>query len=167
MTFLPEGFTVPLGLDAAEFRLRPITARDVVRDYDAVMTNRMHLWSLFGAGWRWPPADLTLEQDRIDLAWHEKQAQRRRSFNYAIVEPVEGRLLGCFYIDPPGKRGFDAEAYYWVRRDGVPPGLEDEIATAVRGWLKEAWPVSQVAFPGRDIPWAEWEALPPVDGSEA
>jgi len=167
MTFLPEGFTVPTGLDAEEFRLRPITVRDVVRDYNAVMANRKHLWSLFGAGWRWPPADLTLEQDRIDLAWHQKEAQSRRSFDYAILTPDEGRQLGCFYIDPPRKRGFDAEAYYWVRRDGVPPDLEDAVDTAVRGWLKQSWPFPHVAFPGRDIPWAEWETLPPIEGDEA
>lgn len=162
MTFLPEGFVVPSGLDSAEFRLRPITAHDAVEDHEAVMANRMHLWSLFGAGWRWPPADLTLEQDRIDLAWHEEQARLRRSFNYAIVEPGEGRLLGCFYIDPPAKCGFDAQAYHWVRRDGVPPGLEDDVDASVRAWLKEAWPFPRVAFPGRDIPWPEWDALPPI-----
>jgi hypothetical protein len=43
-----------------------------------VMTSREHLWDQFGQPWGWPSEDLTLEQDLIDLASHQKEAQRRR-----------------------------------------------------------------------------------------
>ena len=46
------------------------------------MTSREQLWEQFGQGWGWPSEDLTLEQDLIDLAWHQKEAQRRSSFTY-------------------------------------------------------------------------------------
>ena len=160
MSFLPHDFSVPDGAKTDRFRLRPITVHDVVKDYAAVMTNRDHLWSLFGHCWGWPPEDLTLEQDLIDLAWHQKEAQLRRAFNYAVMATDETRLLGCVYIDPPAKKGYDAEVYLWLRRDGVDAICEDSLLLVVKRWLAETWPFSKVAFPGRDIPWPEWEALP-------
>jgi hypothetical protein len=42
------------------------------------MTSREHLWDQFRQPWGWPSEDLTLEQDLIDLASHQKEAQRRR-----------------------------------------------------------------------------------------
>jgi hypothetical protein len=48
MGFVPQDFEVPTSLETGAIRLRPITVHDVVRDYNAVMTNREHLWSLLG-----------------------------------------------------------------------------------------------------------------------
>lgn len=150
MAFLPEGFSVPSLLETEGFRVRPITIHDVVKDYEAVMTNREYLWGLFGESWGWPQEDLTLEQDLIDLGWHQKEAQLRLSFNYAVMSLDERRLLGCVYIDPPEDAGFDAEVSYWARRDG--PELEEELGRVVRRWVSEEWPFKRVAFPGRDEP---------------
>ncbi|CAA9455607.1 MAG: hypothetical protein AVDCRST_MAG01-01-5147, partial [uncultured Rubrobacteraceae bacterium] len=91
------------------------------------MANREHLWSLFGEAWGWPTEDLTLEQDLIDLGWHQKEFQMRSSFDYAVMSPDEKRLLGCVYVDPPEKAGYDAEVHYWARRDGPEQGLEEEL----------------------------------------
>lgn len=156
MAFLPGGFEVPRLLETGAFRIRPITIHDVVKDYEAVMTNREHLWGLFGGAWGWPAEDLTLEQDLIDLGWHQKEFQMRSSFDYAVMSPDESRLLGCVYVDPPEKEGFDAEVCFWVRRDGVEDGLERDLERAVRAWIAEAWPFEKVAYPGRDISWEGW-----------
>jgi hypothetical protein len=149
-------FPTPAGFETPAFRVRPITIHDVVRDYDAVMTSRERLWALFGEAWGWPAADLTLEQDMIDLAWHQKEADLRRSFNFAVVSPDETRLLGCVYVDPPTKQGYDAELFWWARDEP----LEEEVGRAAREWLEREWPFERVATPGRDIPWPEYEALP-------
>lgn len=77
MSFLPEGFEVPELLETVSFRIRTLTIHDVVKDYKAVMTNRKHLWELFGDAWGWPPEDLPLEQELIDLGWHQKEFQLR------------------------------------------------------------------------------------------
>jgi hypothetical protein len=159
-TFLPRGFTPPAGLEHDQFRLRPITIHDVVKDYDAVMSSREHLWSLFGECWGWPPASLTLEEDLIDLAWHQKEADLRKSFNFAVLSPDERRLLGCVYVDPPTKQGYDAEVFWWARQDELASGLEEELGAAARGWVEREWPFERVAFPGRDQPWDEYDALP-------
>ena len=78
MGFLPKEFEVPVLLETSRLRIRPITIHDLVKDYDAVMSSRDHLWAMFGEQWGWPPADLTLEQDLIDLGWHQKEFQRIR-----------------------------------------------------------------------------------------
>jgi hypothetical protein len=30
----------------------------------------------------------------------------------------------------------------------------------VRAWLPTAWPSDNVVYPGRDLPWEAWDALP-------
>ena len=159
--FIPSGVELPAGLEHERFRLRPITIHDTVRDFDAVMSSREHLWSLFGEAWGWPPADLTLEQDLIDLAWHQKEAELRESFNFAVMSPDESRLLGCVYVDPPTKQGYDAEVFWWCRPDE--PGLEDDVGAAARAWVEAEWPFERVAYPGRVDPWDEYDALPDIE----
>ena len=159
MSFLPDDFEVPKLLETEAFRIRPLTIHDVVKDYDAVMTNREHLWDLFGASWGWPPEDLTLEQDLIDLGWHQKESQIRSSFVYAAMSPDERRMLGCIYVDPSEKEGFDAEVYFWARVDASDTDLENDLSEVVRGWISSEWPFEKVAYPGRDMTWEEYDAL--------
>lgn len=59
-------------------------------------------------------------------------------------------------MDPPQKEGFDAEVYFWTRQEGP----EKELEAVVRRWISEVWPFASVAYPGRDIPWTEWEVRP-------
>lgn len=161
MTFLPEDFAAPEGLESERFHLRHITIHDVVKDYEAVMSSQEHLWWMFGDAWGWPPADLTLEEDLIDLAWHQKEAQLGRAFNYAVMSPDETRLLGCVYVDPPEKQGhYDAEVCFWVREDELDTGLEGELEVAVRTWIPSSWPFRKVVYPGRDISWEDLDSLP-------
>ena len=39
-------------------------------------------------------------------------------------------------------------------------GLDDKLFSAVKIWLSEEWWFTTVAFPGRQLSWQEWEALP-------
>jgi hypothetical protein len=158
VAFLPPGFEVPERLETERCRLRPITIHDAVKDYDAVMTSVEHLRRLFGDGWGWPPADLTLEDDLIELGWHQVEFRRRSSFDYAVMSLDESRLLGCVYVDPPTRAGWDAEVFYWARQTELASGLEEHLGATVRRWIAEAWPFERVAYPGRDVAWADWLA---------
>src|SRR5690348_7102885 len=114
-SLVPQGFAVPLQLEHEQFILRPLRISDVVKDYDAVMTSIAHLQGVFGPGSKqWPTHDLTFEQDMIDLGWHHKEFQRRSSFAYTVMKPDETICLGCTYIYPSSRQGYDAEAYAWV-----------------------------------------------------
>src|SRR5712675_3758616 len=113
-SFVPENFQVPEKLETDTFRIRTLTVNDVVKDYDAVMTSVEHLKTVWpGSGW---PEGLTFEQDLIDLGWHQKEFQMRKSFAYTVVTPSESLVLGCVYIDPTRKRGYDAVVYLWARQ---------------------------------------------------
>jgi hypothetical protein len=153
MAWLPREFAIPAPPATAEFLLTPLRVDHVVLDYEAVMSSRERLWSLFGPGWGWPRADLSLMQDLIDLGWHQKEFQLRRSFNWAVLTPDEKTLLGCCYLDPTERDGVDAEAFYWVRTDRIAGGLEERVGDLFRAWLASAWPLRRVAYPGRDHPW--------------
>ena len=157
LPFVPRDFAVPERLDTAEFRLRMLTIRDVVQDYDAVTSSATHLRSIWPDG-TWPEG-LTLEQNLIDLGWHQKEFQRRSSFAYTVVTPDESRVVGCVYLYPTRKRGFDAEVYLWALQSELATGLEQRLHSVVRDWIARDWPLRAVAFPGRDIGWDAWRAL--------
>ena len=154
--FVPKDFVVPQVLETDEFRLRTLTVNDVVKDYDAVMTSVDHCQTVWGGKW---PQGLTLEQNLIDLGWHQKESQTRRSFTYTVVQPSEARVLGCVYILPTRKPGHDAEVYLWARQSELAAGLEDRLYAAVQGWLASKWPFKSAAFPGRSVSWANWRAV--------
>ena len=156
--FVPADFKVPEKLETKEFRLRMLTVHDVVKDYDAVMTSVQHLKTIWPDG-TWPEG-LTLEQNLIDLGWHQKEFQRRRSFAYTVVTPSELRVTGCVYINPTSKRGYDAVVFLWARESELKGGLEERLYSAVRKWMENDWPFQKVAYPGRDISWDVWRSLP-------
>lgn len=156
MSFVPAEFELPESLETGRFRLRMLTVNDVVKDFDAVSTSIAHLQEVWRTRW---PDGLTLEQNLVDLGWHQKEFQRRSSFAYTVVAPDESRVLGCVYIYPSRKRRFEAEVYLWVRQSELESGLDTELEQSVRAWLDRDWPFSTIAFPGRDPAWSEWDEL--------
>ena len=126
MPFVPANFAIPQGFRTADFILRPLTIHDLIKDYDAVMSSRERLVGVFGPGADWPAADMTLEEDLVDLGWHQGEFDRRRSFAYTVMAP---------------------QAH-----------LDEALFTAFRDWIAADWPFGAVAYPGRDISWADWAA---------
>jgi hypothetical protein len=158
--FVPAEFNVPESLVHGKFILRMLTVNDVVKDYDAVMTSVDHLRGVFGPQSKWPSPELSLEQDLIDLGWHQKEFQRRSSFAYTVMNPSESECLGCIYIVPTRKRGYDAATYLWVRKSEFDKGLDPVLFAAVKKWIKGKWPFGTVAYPGREIDWEAWQEIP-------
>lgn len=154
--FVPAGFVVPTRLATPEFTLRMLTIDDVIKDFDAVMSSVSHLRNVWPEG-TWPEG-LTLRQNLIDLGWHEKEFQLRQSFAFTLMTPAEERAIGCVYVYPSTKVGHDAEVYLWARQSELESGLEQRLHDTVRSWLQTDWPFSAVAFPGRSVSWAAWNA---------
>jgi hypothetical protein len=144
---LPDNVFPPLRLEHKEFVLRPLQISDVVKDYDAVMSSIDHLQGVFGSRSKWPSPDLSFEQDLIDLGWHHKEFQRRTSFAYTVMKPDESQCLGCVYIYPSKRDGYDAEAYCWVRKSAAE--LDKILYDIFKQWIEEKWPFKSVAYPGR------------------
>lgn len=156
--FVPPDFQIPKTLETAEFRLRMLTVHDVIKDYEAVMTSTAHLRQLYPDG-KWPEG-LTLEQNLIELGWHQHEFQRRTSFAYTVVTRSEHQVLGCVYINPTSKRDYDAYVHLWARESELASGLEQRLLAAVKDWLANEWPFKNVAYPGRDMTWEQFQALP-------
>ena len=155
---VPDDFQVPDRLDADGFHLRMLTVNDLVKDYDAVMSSEARLKGSMSPDSEWPEG-LTIEDDLVDLGWHQREFRQRRSFAYTVMSPDESVCLGCCYIYPSDKGGFDAKAFWWVRSSTLADGLDDRLGAAFRAWLRDHWPFKRVAFPGRDIAWNGWQKL--------
>lgn len=140
MAWLPDDFVHPRRVDLPTgHHLRPIREADVGIDYPAVMGSQARLWATYGEAWGWPPTTMTYEEDRVDLARHEREIEASESFDYAALDEDERALFGCVYLDPPGGPGADAEVSWWVV-DAVGTELEAALADFVPRWLGEAWP---------------------------
>jgi hypothetical protein len=128
--------------------MRSITIHDAFKDYDAVMSSREHLWKRFGTIWGWPGEDMTIEQNIVDLGWHQKEFQLRSSLDYAVMSLDERRLLGCVYVDPPDHAAADAAIWYWARQSELAGGLELELESFLHVWLANAWPFRRITLNG-------------------
>ena len=153
---VPDDFIVPAGLETDRLRLRMLTIQDAVKDYDAVMTSKERLQTIFRPGGHWPEG-LTLEQNMIELAWHQVEFQHRTSFTYTVVSPDESTVLGCLYIYPTGRHGHDVTVTMWVRHSEADTGLDDHLFETVQGWIAHDWPFRNPAYPGRTSPWSDWQ----------
>jgi hypothetical protein len=133
---VPDDFDVPVGLEHERFRLRKLTVDDVVKDFDAICDRVDH------RGNPRPPFVETVGENLVDLGWHQKEFEVRRSFAYTIVAPDESRVIGCAYIDPSDTH--DARVWMWVRRDAYEHGLDPIVEAALREWLDSDWPFQRV-----------------------
>ena len=158
-------FVVPNGLETETFRLRMLSVHDLIKDYDAVMASREQIQGVFGPQSQWPTADLSLEQDLIDLGWHQKEFQNRTSFAYTVMSLDESRCLGCVYVYPTHSQTYDAQVILWARtiKEEQKNSLEEKLLSAVKQWMREDWPFANVAFPGRDIAWEKLNDINIID----
>jgi len=94
--------TLPRRADLGLFHLAPLAPDSTEEDFVAVTRSTAVLQGVFGSDW---PAGLTLEENRIDLAWHEREFTNCRSFSW-ILRDAQGAYLGCAYVFPAlGERG--------------------------------------------------------------
>jgi hypothetical protein len=147
---VPAGLLVPTGFRHTEFTARMLSVRDLIADYDAVMSSERGLIGLLDPVSDWP-VGLTLEENLIDLGWHQRKFTLRHSFAYTVMTPDQSLCLGCCYIYPSDLSDFEAVAFYWVRSSHK--HLVEALGVSFRRFLAEEWPFSRVAFPGRDQPW--------------
>jgi RimJ/RimL family protein N-acetyltransferase len=145
-------------LETSRFRIRPMTIHDVIHDYAAVAGSPELLGAAFGD----PdavPMPYTLEQEIIELGWHQKEFQMGFSFTFTVVALDESAAYGNVYIFPASRGDFEAEIYTWVRGDQVESGMGEELFAVTQKWVAESWPFSSVAYPGREIDWDTWKGL--------
>ena len=113
------------------------------------MSSVEHLQGLMGSDDGWP-LGLTIEENLIDLGWHQREFTLRHSFAYSVMS-LDGELcLGCCYIYPSMKSEYQAQAFYWIRQEHLVNGLEARLSSKFKRWLETDWPFSRIEFPNRD-----------------
>lgn len=158
--FVPASFAVPQGHKTARYQLVPLGPELARQDYDAYMGSIEHLQQTFTHSTRWPHAQLTMDDARKDVEGEGARFKARRSFTYAVLTPDGARELGCVYIQPSAKQGYDAMVRLWVTKAEFDRGFDAQLERDTKLWIAKAWPFRKVAWPGRDMPMDEWRKLP-------
>ena len=153
--FVPEEFVVPDLFVTDRYRLEMLSPEVTEIDYDAVMSSKVRLRTVFSEKTEWPKDDMSLEENRSDLIRHEAEFKSRKAFLYTVLALSRENCIGCVYIEPSRVSEFDCEVYLWVRESHLT--LDDTLYTDIRNWLVSVWPFERIAFPGREIPWNKWE----------
>jgi hypothetical protein len=167
--FVPEGFTVPDGLTAAEFRLAPLGPQHNESDYAAWTASLDHIRATPGFGGRRWPHEMSLDDNLHDLEEHARDFAGRRGFTYTVLSTGtgtgagagtgdvigtgDGDVIGCVYIYPPsgqapaGAGARHADVRSWVRADHA--ALDLTLHDVVLAWLERDWPFDSVDYAPR------------------
>lgn len=144
--FVPEDFEVPLSLDGLGFRLEPLGPHHNERDHEAWMSSVDHIRATPGypdGSW---PSPMSLEANLADLVRHANDFAARTGFTYSVLDG--DAIIGCVYIYPSRKEGYDAEVQSWVRESRA--DLDVVVWRAVTAWLESDWPFATVEYAPRD-----------------
>jgi|GEM_PF-347496 len=161
-TFVPADFKVPEIYVSRQgtYKLRPLGPKYAKQDYAAYMSSIEHLQKTFTFSTSWPHAGLSMADAVKDVEGEQQGFDSRRKFTYAVLNMDESRELGCVYISPSNKQGYDATVRMWVTENQYVIGFEDRLYSEVKAWIKSRWPFDKVAFIGREITREEFRKLP-------
>jgi RimJ/RimL family protein N-acetyltransferase len=146
MSFVPDDFEVPTGLDAGEFRLEPLGPQHNEADYAAWTSSMEHIHATPGFEGRPWPHPMPAEENLSDLNGHAKDFADRTGFTYTVLASEDGQVIGCVYIYP-AKPGDGADVRSWVRADRA--SLDGRLYATVASWLADSWPFETVSYAPR------------------
>lgn len=156
--FIAPDFAVPTLIEGPGFKLVPLGPDLVDVDYQAYMSSIDHLQRTFTRSTSWPHPGITAADAMTDMKTEQGRFQRRESFAYGVLTPDGRRERGSLYVYPGSVPGYDAEVRLWVTKADYDAGFDAQLHAWAREWIARDWPFRNVAWPGRSIPWAEWDA---------
>ena len=157
--WIAPDFAVPTAVEGPGFRLEPLGPALTAIDYRAYMASIAHLQKTFTRSTGWPHEGLTLKDAALDMETEAGRFARRESFAYAVLTPDGTRERGCVYVYPSKAPGHDAQVVLWVTAAEYEAGFDAELYAWAQGWIARDWPFRRVAYPGRAIPWEQWDAM--------
>jgi len=147
-------FKIPAPLSNAQFHFEMLNKELTEIDYEAVMSSKERLRQVFFEHDTWPEENMTIEFNTVELIQHEHEFSAREAFAYAVFSPNKDNYIGCVYVYPTKATDYDREVYLWVKDNDI--HLDNALYDSVEQWLKAQWPFQQRAYPGRTMPWHEW-----------
>lgn len=157
--FIPSDFAPPVFVETDDFKLVPLGPELVAIDYAAYMSSIEHLQQTFTRSTSWPHEKITDEEAMQDMLNEQGRFERRESFAYAVLTKDGEREMGCVYVRPSSKPGFDAQVSLWVTKADFDAGFDEVLYDWTIEWVDESWPFAEVAYPGRAIEWTTWDKL--------
>lgn len=157
--FIPSQFEPPVLVETDDFILVPLGPDLVDVDFAAYMSSIEHLQQTFSRSGGWPHENITDEDAMQDMLNEEERFNKRESFAYAVLTKDGTRELGCVYVRPSDKAGYDAVVSLWVTKAEFDAGFDEELYAWTQQWVEESWPFEEVAYPGRSIEWSAWDEL--------
>ena len=131
-----KGWPIPAAHALGDFRLKALTIADLERDFSAVMESAVEIKAA-NPGSTWPDG-LTREKNLIDLAWHQREFEARRSFAW-VIEDAGGEYLGCLYVYPSIAGERSADVVWWWRTGTVVS--RQSFREYLQAWLSDgSWP---------------------------
>jgi hypothetical protein len=128
--------SIPARHALGEFTLKALSIHDLERDFSAVMESAVEIKAAHpGSSW---PDGLTKEKNLIDLAWHQREFEARRSFAW-VIEDSNGAYLGCLYVYPSISGEKSADVVWWWRTGVVVS--KASFRSHLREWVSGSdWP---------------------------
>lgn len=142
----------PTNLEKDKYRARKLCARDVYLDYFAVMSSIDIIHQTRHD--RWPSPNLTIEEDLIDLGWHQREFEHGSSFAFTMMNKDESECLGCIYFYPENESdsNYEVEVSWWITQKFYDEGMYDEVSWDIREWVEKDWPYKKVFFSNKQLP---------------
>ena len=157
--FIPDDFEPPVLVETANFKLVPLGPALVDIDFAAYMSSIEHLQETFSRSTSWPHDKITDEEAMQDMLNEQSRFNLHESFAYAVLSKDGKREMGCVYIRPSKKPGYEAQVTLWVTKADFDAGFDETLYEWTQSWVAQSWPFSEVAYPGRAIEWAAWDML--------
>jgi hypothetical protein len=147
--FVPDDFKVPEKKSTDLFIIESLHEHHNQSDYEAWTSSRQHIKATPGFSGQalWVDFDSSLADNAASIAKHSKDFAERAEFNYAVVDPSTGEVIGSVYIRPSDRAEHDADVRSWVRADRAE--LDKPLYDLVTRWLADAWPFREPEYARR------------------
>ncbi len=81
------------------------------------------------------------------MACHAEDFSKRTGFTYTVLDPATGEVVGCVYLYPPRRPGYDVDVRSWVTADHA--DLDKPLYAFVCEWLARVWPFNEPDYAER------------------
>jgi hypothetical protein len=158
-SWIPADFDAPTLIEGPGFKLVPLGPAVVKIDFEAYMSSKEHLQKTFSRTTAWPTDGISDADAMLDMETEQARFKGRKSFAYAVLTPDGTRERGCVYVYPSTVEGYDAVVTMWVTQAEYDAGFDAELYAWATDWVEAEWPFESVAYPGRAIDFATWDAV--------
>lgn len=141
-----SAFSAPTEIVTPRVYLEPLTPDHTAMDFAAVKSSNDHLRKTLQWG-GWPPADMTLDDNRFALERHWAEFENQEAYAYTVLSPDKESCLGCIYLNPFSQSKTRLSVIFWVRADQLTTDLDIHLVETIISEVKDSWPVDVIELP--------------------